>query len=180
MQKTSVLKKVWNISSTVIVVLVIIFAVLLVGVRLFGIEAYSVISGSMEPKYPVGSLIYVKEAEPSEIEVGDVITFVLKNETPATHRVIGIDEENQKFYTKGDANDTEDAPVHFNNLIGKPIFKIPYLGYIAYYIQHPPGMYVAIAIGACLLLLVFIPDLFKKDEKKDKLSPEEQGDITKG
>ncbi len=178
MQKTSVFKKVWNISTTVIVVLVIIFAVLLVGVRLFGVEAYSVISGSMEPEYPVGSLIYVKEAKPNEIEVGDVITFVLKNETPATHRVIDIDEENQKFYTKGDANDTEDAPVHFNNLIGKPIFKIPYLGYIAYYIQHPPGMYIAIAIGACLLLLVFLPDLF--NEKKEQATPDSKGDITKG
>ncbi len=180
MQNWSVIKKIWNISTTILVVVVIIFAILLVGVRIFGIQAYSVISGSMEPEYPVGSLIYVKEAEPSEIKVGDVITFVLKNETPATHRVIEIDEDNQKFYTKGDANDTEDAPVHFNNLIGKPIFKIPYLGYFAYYIQHPPGMYIAIAIGACLLLLVFIPDLFKKDEKKDKLSPEKQGDITKG
>ncbi len=178
MQKTGIFKKIWNIATTVIVAVVVLFAVLLIGVRLFGIGVYSVISGSMEPEYPVGSLIYVKEAKPSEIEVGDVITFVLKNETPATHRVIGIDEENQQFLTKGDANDIEDAPVHFNNLIGKPVFKIKHLGYIAYYIQHPPGMYIAIAIGACMLLLAFVPDLFK--ENKDKPSPESQGDITKG
>lgn len=181
MQVPNVAKKVWNIFTTVIVVLVVIFAVLLIGVRLFGVQVYSVISGSMEPEYPVGSLIYVKEVDPSEIEVNDVITYVLPSETPSTHRVVRIDEENQLFYTKGDANETEDgAPVHFKNLIGTPVFKIPYLGYVAYYIQHPPGMYIAIATGAVLLILVFLPDLFKKDKKKDEQSPEIDGDITQG
>lgn len=175
------LKKVWNFISTIVVVLVVIFAVLLIGVRLFGVQVYSVISGSMEPEYPVGSLIYVKDINPSEIEVNDVITYVLPSETPSTHRVVRIDEENQLFYTKGDANETEDgAPVHFKNLIGTPVFKIPYLGYVAYYIQHPPGMYIAIAAGAVLLILVFLPDLFKKDKKKDEQSPEIDGDITQG
>lgn len=181
MQVPNVAKKVWNIFTTVIVVLVVIFAVLLIGVRLFGVQVYSVISGSMEPEYPVGSLIYVKDINPSEIEVNDVITYVLPSETPSTHRVVRIDEENQLFYTKGDANETEDgAPVHFKNLIGTPVFKIPYLGYVAYYIQHPPGMYIAIAAGAVLLILVFLPDLFKKDKKKDEQSPEIDGDITQG
>lgn len=181
MQKKAALKKIWNIATTILVVAVVIFSVLLVGVRLFGVQVYSVISGSMEPEYPVGSLIYVKKSDPSEIKVNDVITYVLPNETPSTHRVIRIDEENSRFYTKGDANETEDgAPVHFKNLIGKPIFKIPYLGYIAYYIQHPPGMYIAIAAGAVLLILVFLPDLFKKDKKKDEQFPETDGELNKG
>lgn len=181
MQVPNAVNKIWNVFTTVIVVLVVIFAVLLIGVRLFGVQVYSVISGSMEPEYPVGSLIYVKEVDPSEIEVNDVITYVLPSETPSTHRVVRIDEENQLFYTKGDANETEDgAPVHFKNLIGTPVFKIPYLGYVAYYIQHPPGMYIAIAAGAVLLILVFLPDLFKKDKKKDEQSPEIDGDITQG
>ena len=178
MHKLSAVKKVWGVFSTTIVVVVVIFALLLIGSRLFGIQVYSVISGSMEPKFPVGSLIYVKQVEPTEIKVDDVITYVLPSETPSTHRVVRIDEENQLFYTKGDANKTEDgAPVHFKNLIGTPVFKIPYLGYVAYYIQHPPGMYIAIAAGAVLLILVFLPDLFKKDEKKDKQFPKTDGDI---
>lgn len=165
MQMPVKLKRVWDIISTVLVVIVVIFAILLVGVRLFGIQVYSVISGSMEPEYPVGSLIYVNKVDPSEIKVNDVITYVLPNDMPSTHRVVRIDEENKLFYTKGDANETEDgAPVHFNNLVGKPVFKIPYLGYIAYYIQHPPGMYIAISAGAILLILVFLPDLFQKNE----------------
>ena len=129
MEKKFPIKKIWDVTSSVLVGVVVIFAVLLIGVRLFGIQVYSVISGSMEPEYPVGALIYVKEVKPSEVEVGDVITFVLSNETPATHRVIAIDKEEQLFYTQGDANyqineETgekvymEDPPVHFNSLSG--------------------------------------------------------------
>ena len=191
MERKFPIKKIWDVTSSVLVGVVVIFAVLLIGVRLFGIQVYSVISGSMEPEYPVGALIYVKEVKPSEVEVGDVITFVLSNETPATHRVIAIDKEAQLFYTQGDANYQideatgekvymEDPPVHFNNLIGKPVFKIPVLGYIAYYIQYPPGMYIAIAAGAILLILVFLPDLFKKEKKETKRIPADDGDINQG
>ncbi len=190
MERKFPIKKIWDVTSSVLVGVVVIFAVLLIGVRLFGIQVYSVISGSMEPEYPVGSLIYVKEVKPSEVQVGDVITFVL-SKTPATHRVIAIDKDNQLFYTQGDANyqineETgekvymEDPPVHFNYLIGKPVFKIPVLGYIAYYIQHPPGMYIAIAAGAILLILVFLPDLFKKEKKETKKLPSSDGDINQG
>lgn len=191
MEKKFPIKKIWDVTSSALVGVVVIFAILLIGVRLFGIQVYSVISGSMEPEYPVGALIYVKEVKPSEVEVGDVITFVLSNETPATHRVIAIDKEAQLFYTQGDANyqineETgekvymEDPPVHFNNLIGKPVFKIPVLGYIAYYIQHPPGMYIAIAAGAILLILVFLPDLFKSEKKETKKLPTNDGDTNQG
>ena len=191
MERKFPIKKIWDVTSSVLVGVVVVFAVLLIGVRLFGIQVYSVISGSMEPEYPVGALIYVKEVKPSEVEVGDVITFVLSNETPATHRVIAIDKDAQLFYTQGDANyqineETgekvymEDPPVHFNNLIGKPVFKIPVLGYIAYYIQHPPSMYIAIAAGAILLILVFLPDLFKSEKKETKKFPENDGDINQG
>ena len=164
--KRSVLRRVWNVFTTVLVAIVVLFALLLVGVRLFGIQVYSIISGSMEPGYPVGSLFYVKPAEASEIRVGDVITFVLPNETPATHRVVEIDAENERFWTKGDSNEERDgAPVYFQNLIGRPVFTIPYLGYIAHYIQNPPGMYIALACGALLLVLVFVPDLLKRADK---------------
>ncbi len=181
MQLKTTIKKIWNFITTAIVALVVILAVLLVGLRIFGVQVYSVISGSMEPEYPVGSLIYVKEVkDPLTIKAGDVITYVLSNETPSTHRVVRVDAENQFFYTKGDANDAEDgAPVHFRNLIGTPIFKIPYLGYVAFYIQNPPGMYIAIAISAILLILVFLPDLFTKDKKKTQALPN-KGNSTRG
>ena len=77
-----------------------------------------------------------------------------------------------RFRTKGDANETVDgALVHYKNVLGKPVFTIPYLGYVADYIQHPPGMYTAIAAGVILLLLVFVPDMFDDEKKKKKDDP---------
>lgn len=161
-------KKIWNVISTVLVVIVVAVALLLVGARLFGLQVYAVLSGSMEPTYHVGSVIYVEPVDPSEIQVGDPITFVMNEElTVATHRVVRIDAENSHFYTKGDANENPDAaPVHFNNLLGKPVFTIPYLGYISSYVQSPPGIYIAVGVGVLLLALAFLPDMLDGGKKK--------------
>lgn len=56
--------------STVLVVIVVVVALLLVGARLFGLQVYAVLSGSMEPTYHVGSVIYVEPVDPSEVKVG--------------------------------------------------------------------------------------------------------------
>ena len=174
LETMSTLKKIWNIVSTVLVALVVLLALLLVGARLFGLRVYTVLSGSMEPTYHTGSLIYVRKVDPYTIEEGQPITFMLDENTVATHRVVGVvpDEDDPtviRFRTKGDANEAEDGSlVHYKNVIGTPVFSIPYLGYVANYIQHPPGMYVAISAGAVLLLLVFLPDLFAEDGSKEK------------
>lgn len=170
---TDILKKIWNVTSTVLVVLMVLCAVFLMGSRLLGFQCYTVISGSMQPKYMVGDLIYVKEVDVNSIEVGDDITFILNEDlVVATHRVVRIDAENQRFYTKGLANEIEDSePVHFNNVIGVPQFSIPKLGYVSDFVQHPPGTYITIGVGIILILAVFLPDLLAK--KKD----EEDGEI---
>lgn len=169
-------KKIWNTVSTVIVVLVVIAAVFLMGSRLMGLQVYNVISGSMEPTYSKGDLLYVKAVDPDSVRVGDPITFVLnENLTVATHRVISIDAEKRTFTTKGDANESPDkSPVHFNNLIGVPQFSIPLLGYVSDYIQHPPGTYVAIGTVVVLLALAFLPDLVKKKETTEVQKSEEE------
>ena len=165
-------KKVWDIVSSVLVGLVVLLAVLLVGARLVGLQVFTVLSGSMEPTYHTGSLIYVKKVDPFTIKEGQPITFLLDEDTVATHRVVAIvpDEEDPtviRFRTKGDANEAEDGGlVHYKNVIGTPIFSIPNLGYLAEYIQHPPGMYVAISVGAILLLLVFLPDVFAQESQQ--------------
>lgn len=178
------IKKAWNIVSSILVALVVLLALLLVGARVVGLQVFTVLSGSMEPTYHTGSLIYVKKVDPYTIKEGQPITFMLDENTVATHRVVGIvpDEEDPtviRFRTKGDANEAEDGSlVHYKNVIGTPIFSIPYLGYVADYIQHPPGMYIAISAGAVLLLLVFIPDIFaddKEKEKKKKSAPRGKG-----
>lgn len=73
-------KKTLNIITTMLVVIAVLLAVLLVGVRLVGLQPYTVLSGSMEPTYHTGSLIYVKEVEPEEVKVGQPITFVLNED----------------------------------------------------------------------------------------------------
>ena len=168
------LKKIWNVISSILVALVVLLALLLVGARVVGLQVFTVLSGSMEPTYHTGSLIYVKKVDPYTITDGQPITFMLDENTVATHRVVGIvpDEEDPtviRFRTKGDANEAEDGSlVHYKNVIGTPIFSIPYLGYVADYIQHPPGMYIAISGGAVLLLLVFLPDVFASDKDEEK------------
>ena len=169
-------KKIWNIVSTVLVAAVVLCAVFLMGSRIMGYRVYTVISGSMEPKYSVGDLVYVKQVDPSTLQVGDDITFVLNEElVVATHQVVRIDAEHKHIYTKGLANDTEDTePVHYKNVLGVVDFSIPWLGYVSNYIQNPPGMYITLGVGAALIILVFLPDFLPK--KKE--IPEETADET--
>ena len=166
------IKKIGNVVTTVLVVAVVLLAIALVGVRLFGLQVYTVLSGSMEPAYHVGALLYDKKVDPAQLRPGDVITFMLDEETIVTHRIVEVvpDEEDPsviRFRTKGDANAAEDGSlVHYKNVLGTPVFTIPKLGYFANFVQQPPGLYVAIAFGAVLVLLAFLPDLLGDDKKK--------------
>lgn len=172
MSKT--IKRIWNWISGALVGIVVLLAIALVGVRLVGLQPYVVLSGSMEPTYHVGSLIYVKSVDYKELKAGDPITYMISENTVVTHRIIEVlvDEEDPntiRYFTQGDANEQPDGTsVHYKNIIGKPVFSIPYLGYVSNYIQNPPGMYVAIAAGAILILLVFLPDIFADDTKGKK------------
>ena len=184
MNKT--LKTIWNAVTWVIVAAAVLLAVLLVGARLVGLRTFTVLSGSMEPTYHTGSLIYVKKVDAANLSEGTVITFMLDEDTVATHRIVGVvpDEDEPgvvRYRTKGDANEVEDGSlVHYKNVIGTPVFSIPKLGYVANYIQHPPGTYVTISVGAMVLLLMFLPELIgvlaadnEKEEPKEKKARKE-------
>jgi signal peptidase len=169
-----IIKRIWNTATTIFVILIVLIAILLVGVRLVGIQPYTVLSGSMEPEYHVGSLIYVKPVDPLTLNVRDPVTFMLNENTVATHRIVErIPDETDptvvRFRTKGDNNDDPDgALLHSKNVIGKPIFTIPYLGYLANYVQKTPGRYIA--LGVCAFLLVTV--IFSGGEKKPKAAKE--------
>ncbi len=149
----------------------VILAALLVGSRLFGFHVFSVLSGSMEPTYHVGSVIFVRPTPAEQIQVGQPITFLIDDNVTATHRVVEIlpgeaDPSELFFRTKGDANTAADGtPVYWKNVVGVPVYSIPYLGYAVNYVQHPPGLYVAIAAIAVLLLAMFLPEIFRKDDE---------------
>ena len=200
------LVNVWNVITTLLVAIVVLVAILLVGVRVAGVQPLYVMSGSMEPAFHVGSLIFVQKIDPAEIEVGDPITYTINEAGDySTHRVIAIevretgtrfaaDENGQTmldeagqpvieeypleetayyFQTKGDANNSSDGtPVYYKNVVGVPRVTIPYLGYLAHWLQTPRGRIMGITIAAVIVILTFLPDLLKwvdeGDQKKMK------------
>lgn len=167
-------KKLWDGFTTLIVIIVVALAILLVGVRIAGFQVFTVLSGSMEPTLHVGSLVYVRKADPQDLKPGDVITYMVSETTVVTHRITGVVPDDVEpdtlwFSTKGDANDTEDtALVHYRNILGRAVFSIPYLGYLSHYIQNPPGLYVALGCGAVLLIIAFLPGPKKKEQDSEK------------
>jgi len=204
------IKKIWSFFSTLFVIGMILLAIALVGVRVIGLTPFAVLSGSMEPTYHVGALIYVKDAEPSEIKVGDPITFVVNEDLlVATHRVVDIEtfttghravvdeagnpvkdedgnplyeeyelEETSYYYqTKGDANeDVDGSAVYYKNVIGVPVFTIPYLGYLSSWLQTRKGMIMGISIALVVLILTFLPDLLNAvDDEPKKDAPKKKG-----
>ena len=162
------LSKIWKIVSTVIVVIVVVAAAFFGGARIFGYTPYAVLSGSMTPKYKVGSLVFVKKAEQAEIKTGDVITFVAGNDkTVVTHRVVKVDEENNCFYTKGDANaDIDAAPVIYENVLGRVKFSVPWIGRFSMLLSEKSGRYLVLAGFFLLCFLLLLPELIKAFKKK--------------
>lgn len=168
--------RVLNITSTVIVGVMVAAALFLMGMRLFGFQPFAVISPSMTDTYNVGDLIYVqKNVDPATVKEGDVITYVLNEQLDVcTHRVVDI-KTNEKgellFVTKGDQNNIEDPnPVHEENLIGKPVFAIPLVGYFSVWIKTWTGKIVGGVILLLLIVLVFLPT--GKDPKKEREAAE--------
>lgn len=164
----------WKGISTAAVLVVVILTILLVGVRLFGYDVYYVLSSSMVPTYETGELLYVKETDPKDIEKGTPITFALNTNTVVTHRVIEVinreeDPGTRYFRTKGDANNMADGTlISEDNVLGVPKYSIPKLGYLAFYIQNPPGRYIAIAVAAFILFFTFLPDVLGEGQNKKR------------
>lgn len=168
--KTTLIR-IWNALSWLLVALVVLLAIALVGVRVIGLEPLAVLSGSMEPEYHVGSLVYVQEVDAADLQVGDVITFRLGDDILGTHRIIEVVEENgaPAFRTKGDANEFEDnGLVSPADIVGEVRFTIPYLGFLTAYIQQPPGTYVTISVVAVILLLTILPEILFPEKKTSK------------
>ncbi len=106
-------------------------------IRVLGLGTFIVTGGSMEPNIHKGSLVLVQPVSPSEIKVGDVITFQHYGQT-TTHRVIAIGRNSAglTFKTKGDANavaDPEDK--YFPGQVGVTLTSVPVAGYVAFGVQ---------------------------------------------
>lgn len=170
--------KVWfSRFATVATAAIAMIAIALVGARLFGFRTFTVMSGSMEPDYPVGSMIYVQPVDYHNLKVGDVISYVADNDkTIVTHRIASIeidkkDSDVYRFKTKGDANSSPDSNlVHYKNVLGTPIITIPLIGYVAHNIQQPPGVYIMLVVGTLLLAWTFLPGTLEERRRTARKS----------
>lgn len=128
-----------------------------------GIKSFVVLSGSMEPTLPVGSVVYVQKS-PSYTS-GDVISFTNEAGQTVTHRI--VENSNEGFITKGDANDSPDqAIVTKSSVIGKSLFSIPYVGQIINFIRTPTGFVLFIIVPTVVFILSEFWAIKKEIEKE--------------
>lgn len=175
--EVKVLLKTWNIFVDVLLILALLLVFAFVGAKFIGYTPYVVTSGSMQPLYPVGSIIYVKEVAPEDVQEGDSITFYLGEDTIATHQVWEIDTQERTFRTQGINNLDEDGemihdatPVSFDDLIGKPVLCVPIIGTLYGLLRTPVGL-CAVAFVAILVLLVSVLTASKEETSKKEGIP---------
>ena len=169
-------KKICNFLSTIVLVVLLAAAAVILVPMLLGYKEMAVLSGSMEPTIPVGSLVYVKPVEASMLEAGDVCTYYLSDgETFVTHRVMSIDPDAQTLVTQGDANEDPDGDIQFSQVYGRADFHLPYLGFAIQNIRTPVGIMSICGVLMLIILLNFIPAIIDaaEEEKKQKTQQNE-------
>lgn len=136
-ERVSVPRMILNGFSWAVLALVALLAIVVVVVPFVtGAKPYTVLTGSMVPHYSPGTLVVVKPADVSEINLGDVITYQLESGRPevVTHRVVAVGaaaDGEPLFITRGDANDADDPePVMPVQIVGKLWYAVPYVGWI--------------------------------------------------
>lgn len=122
------------IAGVVTVAVLLVIAVSVLIPRLGGATPYTILTGSMKPAMPPGTLVVVKPVDPEDITIGTVVTYQLTSGDPTvvTHRVVA-QAYNLKgdltFTTQGDANSIPDAkPVRPVQIRGERWYFVPYLG----------------------------------------------------
>lgn len=122
----------------------------------FGVKPFIVITGSMEPSYNIGDLIFVKAKTNENININDVITYSLGNgKETVTHRVVDImNKDGEILYkTKGDNNNSADFElVKSNQIQGTIIFKISKIGIIISKLVTGAGIMIILIILAIMYI----------------------------
>lgn len=130
--------------------------------NVMGYSLLRVLTESMNPQIPADSLIIVHREEAGEIQEGDIISFYSTDSALDgminTHRVTRIEtteEQNYKIYTKGDANEMEDAyPTDQEHLIGKVVWSSFLSGKIVRLVSNPL-VFIPIIIAPLLLIMIY-------------------------
>jgi len=134
-------------------------------------KALTVISGSMEPKISVGSVVVVKPDK--DYKIGDIITFgpYSKTKTPTTHRIydIKVVDGQLVYITKGDANNAPDAKeIQNKDIIGRVLFSVPFAGYAVDFARKPIGFALIIIVPAFLIIADELKKIYNEVKKSKK------------
>lgn len=164
-----VLPAVCNVLGIALIAVVVALCLPLTVPRVFGYEAYEIVSGSMEPAIPVGSVVYAKSVEPASVQQGDVIAFADGNGV-VVHRVTANRTSSGEFATKGDANPIEDInPVPYGNFLGRVDMSIPVLGsFMTMYASVVGKVYLLMLLVCGILLNVLASRMRTARRRRDE------------
>jgi len=130
-----------------VLLLVLIPSVLLAAQSLPGLMVLHVVSGSMEPNVPMGSLVVLWRGE--QPSIGDVAAYVLEvqgRRYVILHRVTGITEDGRYVFS-ADAGESYSVDlVEPGRVLGRMLIAIPYLGYLAPYAPLLLGLLLVILL----------------------------------
>lgn len=127
--------------------------------RFAGATPYTVLTGSMSPAYPAGTLVVVRPLDAADVRIGDVVTYQLRSGEPAvaTHRVVGVGWSatgERLLTTRGDANPVQDTePVRAVQLRGEVWYSLPWVGRLN--ILFTPGQHQLLVRLAAAVLFVY-------------------------
>ena len=176
-----VFKIIKNIVNFIIILLVMSFVLIVClqrftnnKISFFDYRIFTVVTGSMEPKYNIGDILIAKEKKPSEIKVGDAISYLATRDeikgNVVTHEVVNItkDEDGRYlFHSKGLANLIEDPVVYEDQLYGVVIYKTKVLSFVKKIVSTDIGMILFVIIPILYIIISeMIAFLMEKEEKR--------------
>lgn len=164
-----------------ILILVIIQRVSNNNAALGGIRIYSVITGSMIPRYEIGDILISKDINPEEIKIGDDITYKSKNNGKLiTHSVVDIREEDgtYKFITRGIANTTDDPEISEEQIYGKVVYKTVLLSFINKIIRNVYAFYFLIIVPMAIIIARAIANsIIRREEEEEQAESISEKDL---
>lgn len=144
----------WMLTLAAIAVGIVALAALVVP-RLIGAVPLAVLTGSMSPVIHPGDLIVTQPTDIQNIRVGDVITFQPHSADPMliTHRVVekSVVAGEAQLVTRGDANGANDEPIVAEQVKGKVLYTLPYVGYATQAVPNDLRAWAVPAVGIVLI-----------------------------
>jgi signal peptidase len=153
--------------AAAVVSLLLPLTIFLVGTWLLGWQLQTVLSGSMAPTYPIGSLLVVQQIDASDVRAGMAISFEdpLTPGRIVTHRVVApVPEDASAFRTRGDANASIDpAPVPARLVRGRVLWAVTGLGVVLDWLRWPNGFLLLVAVPALVLVVTEVRQRRRQD-----------------